>query len=158
MIIDFIESFRNKSSSTNRSASRRTRIPLSPTLGPPPPIPSPPEDVKEQKSSDVKTKDVFLHDSQSMANKQKSSSEPPSRYQAATKASNVGQDFPLIDDEDVDVNSGSCSSSAFSTPARKNYSSVTYSKVNESKAKAADLKNSPQTNRNFLCGLIDCQI
>ena len=57
----------------------------------------------------------------------------------------------MIDDEDVDVNSGSCSSSAFSTPARRNYSSVTNSKVNESNAKAADLKNSPQTNKNFSC-------
>ena len=116
--------FRNKSSNTNRSVSRRTRAPLSPTLGPPPPIPSPPEDNHEQKSTNVNTKDVSLPDSQLSAGKPISSLESSSQIRGATKSNNVGQDFPLIDDEDVDVNSGSCSSSAFSTPVRRNYSSV----------------------------------
>ena len=139
--------FRNKSSNANRSVSRRTRVPLSPTLGPPPPIPSPPEDSNEQKSTNISTKDVSLPESHFSTGKQKANVETASALRN-TKSNNVGQDFPLIDDEDVDINSGSCSSSAFSTPARRNYSSVQNSKVNESSIKTADLKNSSTPNKS----------
>ena len=141
--------FRNKSSNPNRSVSRRTRAPLSPTLGPPPPIPSPPEDNHEQKSINVNTKAVSLPDSQSNAGKPTSNLESSSQLRGATKSNNVGQDFPLIDDEDVDVNSGSCSSSAFSTPVRRNTSSVQSPKANESSAKAADLKTSTTPSKSL---------
>ena len=78
-----------------------------------------------------------------------SNHENSSQFRGATKSSNVGQDFPLIDDEDVDVNSGSCSSSAFSTPVRRNYSSVQSSKVNESSAKTADLKTTATPSKSL---------
>ena len=152
LVHDMILSRSTRGGSTGRSApgSRRTRVPISPTLGPAPPIPSPPPNtysetpISSKGTSRASVKDQNVHTAIPHRGTNDS-------FKASNSTSNnMGQDFPLIDEEDMDghLDTGSSRSSALSTPLRKHHASNANNKLNLNEDVTSDAKNRALSNKD----------